>query len=158
MQSEFFATQDFDLAAALLTAGVRLTNDAGQPIEQVFSESFPMGSSLGRRGVQLAKESTEGINTDALHNAYQDAEADRELDRAIEGLPISDNQKRELLQLAQLSAMSYMAHAFRNRKILEDAAGKTSPLIEVAKGGRFALVPAHGRSDEMNRKLMAKIG
>jgi len=117
-----------------------------------------MRQGIGKRGVQLAQASRDGVSTEALRLAYDDGEADRELDRAIEALPLSEAQKAELLQLAQLSAMSYVAHAFKNREALEQAAGHTSPLIEISKGPRVALVPAHGRSDAINRKLLAKFG
>ena len=156
---KFFGTQDFDLAAALLTAGVPFTDDAGQPIETVFDEAHPMRAGVGKRGAQLSTESVDGVSTAALELAYKDAEADKELDRAIEALPLPDATKRELLELAQMSAMSYIAHAFQNRKSLEVEAGKNkSPLIEIAKGGQFALVPARHRSDDVNRKLLEKFG
>jgi hypothetical protein len=156
---QFFKSEDFDLAAALLTAGVPFADDAGQPIEEVYSEERPMRAGIGRRGVQLATSSEDGIETEALRNAYDDAGADKEIDRAIEALPITDAQKAELLHLAQLSAMSYIAHAFRNRKGLEEEAGKNKePLIEIAKGSRIALVAANGRSDSVNRKLLEKFG
>lgn len=155
-KSQFFSTQDFDLAAALLTAGVDYSEESGTG-DRILSASNPR-SSGGKTGVYLQPVSRDGVDAEALQNAYEDREADKELDRAIESLPINDALKRELLQLAQLSAMAYIRAAFQNRRDLERDAGGAEPLIEIARGGRSAIVPANHRSSALNRKLLAEFG
>ena len=98
------------------------------------------------------------METKVLAEAYADREADHELDRWIQELPLSDAQKEEGLALAQVSAMAYIRAAFANRETLDADTRKADPMVEISRGGKFAIVPKDGRSDSTNRKLLMKFG
>lgn len=137
------------LASALATMGVPLKKS--DPVSKVYDDKNPR-STGGQMIFHFEAATADGLRTADLIKAFEDANADAQLDALIESLP--QPHKSDLLKLLPLAIIAYARGILDNRERLLDLGKNAIGFVMVKKAQGFALINENA-SEKLKRKLLS---
>lgn len=145
-----FLVKNTKAATALMTLGVSLKNEV--PVTRIYDPQRP-ASTGGMATWNLQETNSDGVPTKDLHRAYEQREADVEMDKLVDSLP--EPYRYRVKTLLPMAYAAMIRTALENRERLVDFVKKQTPYVKVPRGNGFVLLPANA-SEETKRKLGVK--